>query len=1295
MDRRFRIDAKNIGWLPLLWIGFASNLCAQIHLNPSTGLPSGSQNVPLSTPPQSIPPQSILPPIVSPPATSPLQLGQREPTLRPKDSTRPAEAPRAAENPRLPETRFPENRPPENRGTVRAIMASRQLANGNATNSQQDMIKDSIPDNTTNTNDGTAKEGIAKPNVAPAAPTQTVTAPQQPPASNGGSTPDAIAISPETIQAQLQQIQTANDLDATIKQSLTMLYEAILAETKKRFEEEKAIRDFAAAIESAPTATTEAKRRKEQPSFKAPFEEGTLPWSRVDTLKALQLETSSKLQAATKGRTDTETTIASRDARKKEMARYITEDKAIIAKLAEELTAPVPEGIDPRVREATHLLARAKLASANSHLRRLEIEQRTFDAESELLPLRKELFQAEEKFYQYKIKEISEELGKRRENQIEKQNRLALQLLAKSRPPLESQAKAIVKKTDDWLMLAKDHARYKSTVDEAKAEQKQWADRYKIMTDRLSRDKSSANTLDRTMTVSRLKSLVGEMLRRQRDDLPKIDDLNHLLEDYQSRLQNIESLILSLDDWKAKNTASDDPTQPTIDISGTIEEYPTQSVEQQRTVLTAAELQISDEYRLDASNFSETLFNLADLNQQLIDQVRKYNDFIDEHILWIRSSDPFTVDDAKNSWTSAKEFLDLKLWTAIPQVLLSDIRKHLVGYGLVLASLASLMLYTKPMRKQIHALGILAAKSNTISFLPTAKVVLLCILLSAPLVLVHLLLGWRLMNQAGTNKFIESVGMGLLVGARYFLPLEMLRQIARTGGLAENHFQWSHHSTSVLRKHLRWFIDLAVPAVSLVGILWHYSEPKWENTLGRVAFCLLMFMCSLVIFQVIHPKSGVFRDYLQRNAGGWIDRLSYLWYFGLSLSPIVLILMSLMGYHYTAIRLSMHVHTSCMTLIGLLLFYCLICRWLLLSRRQLIVSQARQRLEEARRRDADAPPIATASASVAIENEADLSHINAQTIRLVSSTLIFAACAAIAWIWSSVLPAVGVLDSIHLWTVTGTTPDEKLPVTLANVLLAIPAAIMTVVAAKNLPGLLEIALLQHLPLENAVRYAITSISRYTILTLGIAMTFNSLGVRWASIQWLVAALGVGLGFGLQEIFANFVSGLILLFEQPVRVGDVITVGDTTGTVSRIRMRATTVMNFDQQELVIPNKDLVTGRLLNWTLSDSTNRMIIEVGVAYGTDTSKACRILREICCSHTNVLKEPEPTAFFELFADSTLQLKVRLFLASLDLRLPTRHDILTEIHRRFAEENIEISFPQRDLHIRSLPKDFAVNLGR
>ncbi len=732
-----------------------------------------------------------------------------------------------------------------------------------------------------------------------------------------------------------------------------------------------------------------------------------------------------------------------------------------------------------------------------------------------------------------------------------------------------------------------------------------------------------------------------------------------------------------------------------MDLEAAIPEFPGLTKEQQRTVLEGTERRIVDEFRLDASNFSETLFTLAELNHQLIDQVRKYQSFIDEHILWIRSTDPFGTTDLSNLWRSLQELLDLSKWKEVPRTLLTDLRSNPSIYSLAVAVLAILLVYTKPMRKTVQSLGVTASKSNTTSFSPTLKVITLCVLMSLPLTLLHLLFGWRLTTQASGDKFVESVGFGLLVGARYFFPLEFFRQIVRNGGLAETHFQWSTHATVLLRKHLRWFIDLGIPTVILIAIISHASEPRWENSIGRIAFCLLMFVSTIFLLIVLHPYRGVFREYISQHRGGWIDRLRFLWYFGLALAPIVMIAMSLMGYHYTASRLAMHFHTSIMTLLGLFLLYFTIWRWLLLQRRQLVIAQARARLEEARRRDADAASASAplGAATVTLETGSDLSQINAQTIRLVSSTLIVAAVAAIAFIWSSVLPAVGALDSVTLWTVAGSTPDEKLPVTLASLLLAIPAAIMTVVAAKNLPGLLEIALLQHLPLENAVRYAITSISRYTILILGIAMTFNSLGVRWASIQWLVAALGVGLGFGLQEIFANFVSGLILLFEQPVRVGDVITIGDTTGTVSRIRMRATTVMNFDQQELVIPNKDLITGRLLNWTLSDATNRLVIDVGVAYGTDVTRACQILQEICLAHPNVLKNPEPTAFFEVMADSQLTIKVRIFLASLDLRLPTRHEILTSIQHRFQAEGIQIPFPQRDLHIRSLPPEFSIGL--
>ncbi len=1142
-------------------------------------------------------------------------------------------------------------------------------------------------------NAGPAQAPTVSPQTPPAGGTG-ATNPAATNATQSGPSPEAAAISLEAIQTQLQQIQSVVDIEPTIKQDLVAAYEAMLAESKKRLEEEKSLKEFTTALEAAPIATTEAKRRKENPTFQSPFADGTLPWSRVETLQAMLLDTTALLQAATKVRSDLETTLATRDARRKEIPRYINEDKALITKLSDELAVPPAEGIDPRLREANQLLIRARLANANARLRRLELEQRTYDAESELLPIRKELLIAEEKFYQLKLKEINEELSKRRENQIAKQKRIVEDLLKQSKSGLNPEAKRIVQRTDDWLKLVKDHAALRLRIDETRAQQKQWSDRYKIMTDRMSRDRKIEGSADRSFSMSRMKSLVGEMLRRQGNDLPSIDKLNQQLEDYQSRLQSTQSIILTLDDWKAENPISADPTQPTLDLENAISEYAALPKEQQAWVLDATERKIVDDFRLDASTYSETLFNLADLNQQLIDQVREYRSFIDEHILWIRSTDPFGPSDLQNLGRSIQEFLDFSKWSAVPVSLWADMKRHAYAYVVALFALMTMVLYNKKMREMVQALGVLAKKSNTTSFSPTAKTVVLSLLMSLPLALLHLALGWRLTDQAGSNKFVEAVGMGLLLGARYFLPLEFFRQVARSGGLAENHFQWSLHSTALLRKHLRWFIDLGIPAVLLVGIVSTYSDARWENSLGRVAFCVLMLLCSIVMLRLFQPRHGVFREYLTLHSGGWIDRLRFFWYFGVALAPIALGTMSLAGYHYTATRLAMHLHTSIAALAGLLLLFSTIWRWLLLQRRQLVIAQARQRLEEARRRDADAGNTVAGVAPVAFESVSDLSQINAQTMRLISSTMIVAALAVVAFIWSSILPAVGVLDSVTLWSVSGTTPEDKLPVTLANLLIAIPAAIMTMVAARNLPGLLEIALLQHLPLENAVRYAITSISRYAIFTLGIAMTFNSLGVRWASIQWLVAALGVGLGFGLQEIFANFVSGLILLFEQPVRVGDVVTVGDTTGVISKIRMRATTVQNFDNQELVIPNKDLVTGRLLNWTLSDSVTRLSIEVGIAYGSDVTRACRLLREICENHPNVLKTPEPTAFFEVLGDSQLVITVRIFVQSLDLRLPTRHEVLTEIHRRFAAEKIEIPFPQRELHIRSLPQELALALA-
>jgi len=232
---------------------------------------------------------------------------------------------------------------------------------------------------------------------------------------------------------------------------------------------------------------------------------------------------------------------------------------------------------------------------------------------------------------------------------------------------------------------------------------------------------------------------------------------------------------------------------------------------------------------------------------------------------------------------------------------------------------------------------------------------------------------------------------------------------------------------------------------------------------------------------------------------------------------------------------------------------------------------------------------------------------------------------------------------------------------------------------------LEMIVLQRLPIDNAARYAITTLAQYGLMIVGITASFYVIGLRWQNVQWLAAALMLGLGFGLQEIFANFFSGLIVLLERPVRVGDIVTVGNTTGIVTKIRMRASTITNWERQEMIIPNKELITGTVLNWTLSDTIQRVFIQVGVAYGSNTDKTTEVLTRVVKSHPNVMQDPPPAVTFAGFGASTLNFEVRCFLPNAAVKMGTTHELHTSIDKAFREAGIEMAFPQCDLHIRSV----------
>lgn len=357
------------------------------------------------------------------------------------------------------------------------------------------------------------------------------------------------------------------------------------------------------------------------------------------------------------------------------------------------------------------------------------------------------------------------------------------------------------------------------------------------------------------------------------------------------------------------------------------------------------------------------------------------------------------------------------------------------------------------------------------------------------------------------------------------------------------------------------------------------------------------------------------------------------------------------------------------------------------------------------------------------ELRADVEAHTEQSRRLLGISVVTASLVGVWMIWVDVLPALRILDQWHLWATTVDVSAEEAgvaatapsipgssarpsgsaatsgaaatpPVVMLTVVrhvtprdvgLALLIVILTAACARNIPGLMEMWVLERLPLDQSVRYAITTLVSYLIILLGVILSFNAISVGWSKVQWLATALTFGLAFGLQEIFANFVAGLILLFERPIRIGDVVTVDEISGVVSRIRMRATTITNWDRKEYVIPNKEFITGRMLNWTLSDKVNRVVINVGVAYGSDVDKAKELLYRVCTEHPLTLDEPGTIVTFEGFGDNSLTFTVRTYLPNLDNRLAVIDALHTNIDRAFREARIEIAFPQRDLHLRSV----------
>ena len=712
-----------------------------------------------------------------------------------------------------------------------------------------------------------------------------------------------------------------------------------------------------------------------------------------------------------------------------------------------------------------------------------------------------------------------------------------------------------------------------------------------------------------------------------------------------------------------------------------------------------------------SNEYFDTLVELDTSDRQIVKLTREYQGFIDERVLWIRSGrslgQDFSIDDTD------KLLVDRAAWSGFVTNLFRDARLIPAGYIAVLIGFGFAFLSAKQIRQKIREAGTRAEKSGCRSLFPTMSALSLTLVLGVALPLGCLLLGWRL--SGFSDNLTRAIGSGLWCMAVFWAPIEFFRQICRPQGLGESHFAWSPRVMRLLRHRLRGYLLGMLPIVFVVSVLHALATTHGSDAVERVAF-MLGTLVSLVFGVWTLSPYDLLREYHALNANGMVPKLKWLWPVVGGLVPAALCSLAFAGYYYTAHVLSWRLFATTCFLLSIVLFRAVLMRVVLLRRRGLSLENARSRVTESVPATGE-PVFDNAIAGIVTSSpQADLAEQTQQSRRLVTAGLSAVAAIGLWLIWVQVLPALRMLDRYPLWNHTqvaasmhSEVPDPGLPTgsvtaagassetatavpstpsstTVSDLAFAIILAFVTIVVARNGPGLLEMSVLQQLRVEPSVRYAITTLVSYLIVVVGVVLTCSKLGLKWSQIQWLVTALTFGLAFGLQEMFANFVAGLIILIERPIRVGDIVTVDDVSGVVSKIRIRATSITNWDRKEYVVPNKEFITGRLLNWTLSDKVNRIVINVGIAYGSDTERAKELLLSAAEDHPLILDDPKPVATFEGFGDNSLNFVLRTYLPGLDDRLEVIHQLHTAIDQAFRTEGIEIAFPQRDLHIRSTP---------
>lgn len=677
--------------------------------------------------------------------------------------------------------------------------------------------------------------------------------------------------------------------------------------------------------------------------------------------------------------------------------------------------------------------------------------------------------------------------------------------------------------------------------------------------------------------------------------------------------------------------------------------------------------------------------NLAislELTQQQITQISdQIQSKLDQQSFWVKSNNPINLDWFKKLPMSLKaQFDGIGKKLGFPTNF--DNLPYLLTYVFILFVIGGLIFKFKESIKQ--RLAVINGEINTLrsdSQWHTPLALFYTALLSLSGTLWFLaacqLLGFFFVKNP--QEFWEwSLSM-----AGYWWFFSFVLAILRPNGILVRHFGFAKESAASLQDVTKRII-VSVVLLLNTSIFSNVMDTGLANDVfGEINTIVALLFCIVIIA----PRFVRTEKSLSSSTTDQRDRtLLKIMRVLLQLLPVILIALIALGYYYTALNLITHIINTYIAWVVWSLVRHTIYRGVTVASRRLAYRRLQEKRQQKQQDLNDGSPSDDVVVITEQEEGLALNEVRSQLLRFADLFIWTALFAIFYYVWSDLVTVVSYLRDITLWQQTSTTEAGVVTETISlfNLIVALIIVVITYILVRNIQGILEVLIFSRVKLSQGTPYTITTLLTYIFVAVGGAWAFSTLGMSWSKLQWLFAALSVGLGFGMQEIFANFVSGIILLFERPIRVGDTVTINGVTGTVAKIRIRAITMIDPDRKEVIVPNKSFVTGQVINWALSNTVTRLVVSVGVAYGSDLDLVKRLLLQAAHEQPSVLKDPEPRALFLTFGASTLDHELRVYVGQVSERNDTLDALNRRVNELFAENNIDIAFNQLDIFIKN-----------